>query len=90
MSKFHLSDDELAGLLKDLELEDLQMLTCVVMAQCDLEVGNHDVALHRLSSEADKFICYQSTDKQVHFIESAINRYRQYRDEQARVGGIQS
>lgn len=75
---FNMSPEELKGLSEDLKREDLQVLTCVVMAQRDLAAGNFQVAAHRLNNDADKFSCCSFGDQRLDFIELAIARYRSF------------
>ncbi|MDU8350465.1 hypothetical protein RYA05_01025 [Pseudomonas syringae pv. actinidiae] len=78
-TEFCMSPEELIGLAEDLKRKDLQVLTCVVMAQRDLEAGNFQVAAHRLNNDADKFSCCSFGEQRLNFIELAIARYRSFR-----------
>ena len=78
-TEFCMSPEELIGLAADLKREDLQVLTCVVMAQRDLAAGNFQVAAHRLNNDADKFSCCSFGEQRLNFIELTIARYRSFR-----------
>lgn len=56
----HLIRDELKTLRQELSREDLQVLTTVVLAKRDVQRGEVEVVLARLTVDADKLRCFDT------------------------------